>query len=55
MRQFPFIDLFKSALHVSGDIFAYLQEQFVYTTSVQYTDLLPTGDTAEMELLKSST
>jgi hypothetical protein len=28
MQQFPFIDLFKSALHVSGDVFAHLQEQF---------------------------
>jgi O-glycosyl hydrolase len=28
MQQFPFFDLFKSALHVSGDVFAHLQEQF---------------------------
>jgi hypothetical protein len=28
MQQFPFIDLFKSALHVSGDVFAHLQELF---------------------------
>jgi hypothetical protein len=27
MQQFPFIDLFKSALHVSGDVFAHPQEQ----------------------------
>jgi hypothetical protein len=28
MQPFPFIDLFKSALHVSGDVFAHPQEQF---------------------------
>jgi hypothetical protein len=28
MQQFPFIDLFKSALHVSGDVFAHPQEKF---------------------------
>jgi hypothetical protein len=28
MQQFPFIDLFKSALHVSADVFAHPQEQF---------------------------
>jgi hypothetical protein len=28
MQQFPFIDLFKSALHVSGDNFAHHQEHF---------------------------
>jgi hypothetical protein len=28
MQQFPFIDLFKSALHVSSDVFAHPQEQF---------------------------
>jgi hypothetical protein len=28
MQQFAFIDLFKSALHVSGDVFAHPQEQF---------------------------
>jgi hypothetical protein len=37
MQQFSFIDLFidvlKSALHVSGDIFAHLQEQFNCTYS----------------------
>ena len=33
MQQIPFIDLFKSALHVSGDKLAHPQEQFltVYT------------------------
>jgi len=33
MQQIPFIDLFKSALHVSGDKLAYLGEHFltVYT------------------------
>ena len=33
MQQIPFIDLFKSAPHVSGDKFAHLQENFltVYT------------------------
>jgi hypothetical protein len=28
MEQFPFIDLFKSALHVLGDVFAHPEEQF---------------------------
>jgi hypothetical protein len=28
MQQFPFIDLFKSALHVSGTVFAHPLEQF---------------------------
>jgi hypothetical protein len=28
MQQFPFIDLFKSALRVSADVFAHLREQF---------------------------
>jgi hypothetical protein len=27
MQHLPFIDIFKSALHVSGDVFAQLQEQ----------------------------
>jgi hypothetical protein len=33
MQQIPFIDLFKSPLHVSGDKFAHPQEHFltVYT------------------------
>ena len=33
IQQIPFIDLFKSALHVSGDKLAHLQEHFltVYT------------------------
>jgi len=33
MQQIPFIDLFKSALHVSGDKLAHLLEHFltVYT------------------------
>jgi hypothetical protein len=35
MQQFPFIDLFKSALHVSGDVFAHLQEKFNCVTSRQ--------------------
>jgi hypothetical protein len=29
MQKFPFIDLFKSAVHVSGDVFAHPQEQIV--------------------------
>jgi hypothetical protein len=28
MQKFPFIDLFKSAVHVSGDVFAHPPEQF---------------------------
>jgi len=36
MQQIPFIDLFKSALHVSGDKLAHPQEHFltVYTAFV---------------------
>jgi hypothetical protein len=56
MQEFPFIDLLKSALHVSGDVFTHLQEQFYYiyvcVALVQCTDLLPTGDTFEMDLLR---
>jgi len=35
MQQIPFIDLFKSALHVSGDKLAHPQEHFltVYTVA----------------------
>ena len=46
MQQFSFIDLFihlfESALHVSGDKFAHLQEHFltVYTALVQCTDIV---------------
>jgi hypothetical protein len=52
MQQFPFIDLFKSALHVSGDVFAHPQEQFncIYIALVQCTDLMPTGATVEMQV-----
>jgi len=45
MQQFSFIDLFidlfESALHVSGDKLAHLQEHFltVYTALVQCTDI----------------
>jgi hypothetical protein len=28
MQQFLFIDIFKSALHVLGDVFAHLEGQF---------------------------
>jgi hypothetical protein len=62
MQQFSFIVLFKSALHVSGEVFAHLQEQFncIYSFGtmhrpVQCTDLLLTGDTVEMELSSIST
>jgi len=42
LQQIPFIDLFKSTLHVSGDKLAHPQEHFltVYTVSVI---LQPTG------------
>jgi len=41
MQQIPFIDVFKSALHVSGDKFAHPQEHFltVYTALVQCIDI----------------
>jgi hypothetical protein len=54
MQQIPFIDLFKSALHVSSDKFAHPQEHFwlYIQLLVQYNapTLLQTGDTVEMEL-----
>ena len=44
MQQIPFIDLFKSALHVSGDKLAHPQEHFlnVCAVLVQCTDI-PAG------------
>ena len=56
MQQFSFIDLFvylfESAVHVSGDKLAHLQEHFltVYTVWYNVPILLSTGDKAEMEL-----
>jgi len=53
MQQFPFIDLFESALHVPGDKLAHLQEHFltVHTALVQYNApmLLPTGNTGQQQ------
>ena len=39
MQQIPFIDIFKSALHVSGNKLAHLQEHFLSSIST----LLPVG------------
>jgi hypothetical protein len=41
MQQIPFIGLFKSALHVSGDKLAHPQQHFltVYTALVQCADI----------------
>jgi hypothetical protein len=56
MQQFSFIDLFidlfESALHVSGDKLAHLQELFLLYRQFWYNApiLLPTGDQFEMEL-----
>ena len=54
MQQIPFIDLFKSALHISGDKLAHPTGalfnciySFWYNTPI----LLPTGDKAEMGLV----
>jgi len=47
MQQIPFIDLFKAALHISGDKLAHPQEHFFYCIySFWYNTpmLLPTGD-----------
>ena len=46
------VNLFKSALHVSGDKFAHPQGHFVTIYSLWYNapTLLPTGATVEMEL-----
>jgi len=53
MQQlFLFINIFKSALHVSGDKFAHPQDHFFYSIySFWYNApiLLPTGATVEME------
>ena len=49
---FSFIKLFNSALHVSGDKFAHLQEHFfycIYSFWYNTPTLLPTGATVEME------
>ena len=43
MQQIPFIDLFKSALHVSGDKPAHPQEHFLTVHTVFAPILLPTG------------
>ena len=55
--NFSFINLFKSAQHVSGDKFAHPQEHFLTIYSVWYNapTLLPMGDTVEMELSPIST
>ena len=56
MQQFSFIDLFtdlfESALHVSGDKLAHLQEHFWLYVQICYNapTLLPTCDKVEMEL-----
>jgi hypothetical protein len=54
MQQFPYIDLFESALHVSGDNFDHPQEQFncIYSFWYNTLTLLPTGDTVEVELIQ---
>jgi hypothetical protein len=45
MQRFPFIDLSKSALHISGDNFARPQEHFncIYSFWYNAPTLLPTG------------
>jgi hypothetical protein len=52
MQQFPFIDLFKSALRISGDNFAHPQQHFncIYSFWYSAPTLLPTGDMVEVEL-----
>jgi Ser-tRNA(Ala) deacylase AlaX len=52
MQQFPFIDVFKSVLHVSGDNFAHPQEHFncIYSFWYNALTLLPTGGTVEVAL-----
>jgi hypothetical protein len=52
-----FINLFNSALHVSGDKFAHPQENifdYIYSFWYNAPTLLPTDATVEMELLSSS-
>ena len=51
MQQIPFIDLFKSALHVLGDKLAHPQGHFfdcIYGFWYDAQILLPTGDKVEM-------
>jgi len=52
MQQFSFIDLFESAVHVSGDKLAHVQEHFWLYVQLWYNApvLLSTGDKVEMEL-----
>jgi len=52
MQQIPFIDLFKSALHVLVDKLVHLQEHFltVYTALVQCTDIAADRWQVEMEV-----
>jgi hypothetical protein len=52
LQQFPFIDIFKSALHVSGDVFAHLEEQFNCTYSFG-TMRRPTGRQQVVALYQS--
>ena len=52
-KTFSFINLFNSALHVSGDKFAHPQEHFfdcIYSFWYNAPTLLPAGATVEMEL-----
>jgi hypothetical protein len=46
MQQFHIIDLFKSALHVSGDVFAHFQEQFncIYSFGTMHRTAAERGD-----------
>jgi len=57
MQQIPFIDLFISALHVSGDKLAHSQEHFltVYTALVQCTDIAADRSAAISESLSPET
>ena len=51
-KTFSYINLYKSALHVSGDKFAHPQEHFfdcIYSFWYNAPTLLPTGVTVEME------
>jgi len=43
MQQIPFIDLFKSDVHVSGDKLAHLQEHFWYNAPILLPNLSPVG------------
>jgi hypothetical protein len=56
MRQFRFIDPFKSALHISGANYAQLHEHFdrIYSFWYDTPTLLPTGDAVVLAMQRQT-